>query len=105
MKYGDSSGKQNHYLILGPWSHAGTQNPATELGGLTFGNDSKLDMMQLHLDWFNWTLKNGEKPAFLEDRVSHYMMDQNKWKYANQLENVSNDTLTYYLSSPDSKAK
>jgi len=65
MKYGSKNGKANHYLIFGPWSHAGTRNPVTELGGLSFGSDSKLDMMQLHLDWFNWTLKNGEKPKLL----------------------------------------
>lgn len=105
MKYGNPSGKANHYLILGPWSHAGTRNPVTELGGLNFGSDSKLDMKQLHLDWFNWTLKNGKKPAFLEDRVSYYMMDQNKWRYANQIGNISNNTITYYLSSPDSDSK
>ncbi len=105
MRYGTASGKANHYLILGPWSHAGTRNPATELAGLTFGDDSKLDMMQLHLEWFNWTLKNGEKPAFLEDRVGYYMMDQNGWKYGSEFNKISNDSITYYLSSPDSDAK
>jgi len=105
MNYGNPSGKKNHYLVLGPWSHSGTRTPITELGGLTFGSNSKLDMKQLHLDWFNWTLKNGKKPEFLKDRVSYYMMDQNKWKYANQIGNISNDTITYYLSSPDSDSK
>lgn len=105
MKFGSSSGKASHYLILGPWSHAGTRNPVTELGGLTFGSDSKLDMKKLHLDWFNWTLKNGERPEFLKDRVSYYLMDQNQWKYANQFTDLSTDTLTYYLSSPESDAK
>ncbi|MEM6378660.1 MAG: CocE/NonD family hydrolase [Bacteroidota bacterium] len=105
MKYGNPSGKAKHYLIFGPWSHAGTRNPVTELGGLSFGSDSKLDMKQLHLDWFNWTLKDGEKPAFLEDRVGYYMMDQNQWKYSSQFEGLSNDTLTYYLSSPNSDAQ
>ncbi len=105
MTYGNPSGKANHYLILGPWSHAGTRNPVTALGGLTFGGDSKLDMKQLHLDWFNWTLKNGKKPTFLEDRISYYMMDQNTWKYANQIANISKDTITYYLSSPNSDSK
>ncbi|MEM9680777.1 MAG: CocE/NonD family hydrolase [Bacteroidota bacterium] len=105
MAYGSPTGKANHYLILGPYSHAGTRNPVTALGGLTFGSDAKLDMKKLHLDWFNWTLKNGKKPAFLKDRVTYYMMDQNKWMYANQLDKISNDTITYYLSSPQSDAK
>ncbi|MDY8135421.1 CocE/NonD family hydrolase [Aquimarina sp. 2201CG5-10] len=105
MKYGNPTGKTNHYLILGPWSHVGTRKPVTELGGLTFGNDSKLDMKQLHLEWFNWTLKNGKKPEFLKDRVSYYLMNKNKWKYLNEIGNISKDTITYYLSSPDSNSK
>jgi len=104
MKYGTAKAKANHYLILGPWSHAGTRKPETELGGLVFGDDSKLDMNQLHLDWFNWTLKNGSKPEFLQDRVGYYMMAQNEWKYTDQAENITKDTITYYLSSPDTKA-
>lgn len=105
MKYGNSSGKANHYLILGPWSHAGTRKPVTELGGLTFGSDSKLDMNKLHLDWFNWTLKKGKKPEFLKDRVNYYVMNQNEWMHANQMSAISNDSITYYLSSPDSNSK
>ena len=105
MKYGNPTGKANHYLIFGPWSHAGTRKPTTELGGLTFGDDSKLDMKQLHLDWFNWTLKKGKKPEFLKDRITYYMMNQNKWMYTNQIGDISKDTITYYLSSPDSDSK
>ncbi len=105
MKHGNPEGKSNHYLVIGPWSHAGTRNPVTKLGGLTFGSDSKLDMNKFHLDWFNWTLKNGKKPEFLHDQVSYYMMDQNKWKYTSQFENMTKDTLNYHLSSPNSDSK
>lgn len=105
MRFGNANGKLNHYLVFGPWSHGGTRNPVTELGGLSFGSDSKLDMNKLHLDWFNWTLKNGDKPEFLQKRVSYYMMNQNEWKYTDKWKNISNDTITYYLSSPDSSAK
>jgi len=105
MKYGNPKGKSNHYIIFGPWSHRGTRKPETELGGLSFGENSKLDIKKLHLDWFNWTLKNEDKPEFLKDRVSYYMMDENEWKYENEFKNISNDTLTYYLSSPESDAK
>ena len=105
MKHGKPDAKENHYLIFGPWSHAGTRNPETKLWGLTFGDNAKLDMKALHLEWFNWTLKDGTKPAFLEDRVRYYMMDQNIWKYTDQFDNITQDTLTYYLASPNSEAK
>ena len=105
MKYGSDSGRSNHYLILGPWSHAGTRNPQTELGGLTFGNNSKLDMKKLHLDWFNWTLKNQEQPDFLKGRVCYYVMDKNEWRHVRELNAISNTSLTFYLNSPDSDAR
>ncbi len=105
MRFGNPEGTSRHYLIFGPWSHSGTRKPVTELGGLTFGTNSKLDMKELHLDWFNWTLKNAEKPEFLKDRVCYYMMDRNEWKYKKQFKDISNDTLTYYLSSPQSEAR
>lgn len=94
-----------HYLIYGPWSHAGTRTPVTELGGLQFGEDSKLDMLNLHLQWFDWTLKDKEKPAFLKDRVAVYTMKTNEWQYANSFEALASDTMTYFLSSPDTEAK
>ena len=62
-------------------------------------------MIEFHLDWFNWTLKGGEKPEFLEDRVAYYMMNQNKWIYANQFDQLSNGSITYYLSGSDSDSK
>ena len=34
-------GKADHYLLMGPWSHAGTRTPERELGGLTFGENSQ----------------------------------------------------------------
>ncbi len=105
MKFGGEAGKSNHYLILGPWSHAGTRNPVTELGGLSFGSNSKLDMKELHLDWFNWTLKDGPKPEFLKDKVCYYIMDKNEWKHLSDYSKMSNASLTYYLTSPGSDAR
>ncbi|MET1260577.1 CocE/NonD family hydrolase [Flagellimonas sp. DF-77] len=105
MTHGRAAGTDKHYLLLGPWSHAGTRNPETELGGLQFGVDSKLDMKRLHLEWFDWTLKDGPKPAILRDRVVYYMMNRNQWQHAPTLADLSNEARMYYLSSPGSEAK
>ena len=94
-----------HYLIFGPWSHAGTRNPVTEMGGLKFGENSKLDMLKLHLEWFDWTLKGKEKPEFLKERVAVYMMKENDWHYEKSYDALTSDTLTYFLSSPESEAR
>lgn len=99
MKYGTEKAKSEHYLIIGPWDHAGTRTPKKEVGGLTFGDASLLDMNKLHTDWYDWTLKNGNKPEFLKKRVAYYVMAADEWKYADTLESISNSTRTLYLDS------
>ena len=104
MANASASAKEQHYLILGPWNHPGTRNPVTELGGFKFGADSKLDMLDLHLQWFDWTLKGKEKPTFLKDRVAYYLMESNEWKYTNSYENTATESIQYYLSSQETEA-
>lgn len=104
MKYGTDAAKAQHYLIIGPWDHAGTRTPKKEVGGLTFGDASILDMNKLHTDWYDWTLKGGPKPEFLKKRVAYYVMAADQWKYADSLESISNSTRTLYLDSSQGQA-
>ena len=104
MKYGTDAAKAQHYLIIGPWDHAGTRTPKKDVGGLTFGDASILDMNKLHTDWYDWTMKNGSKPEFLKKRVAYYVMAADEWKYADRLEGISNSTRTLYLDSESSHA-
>ena len=71
MEYGSEKAKQQHYLIIGPWDHAGTRTPKREVGGLSFGEASLLDLNDLHRQWYDWTMKAGDKPEFLQERVSY----------------------------------
>ncbi len=105
MEYGNPSSKKNHYLLIGPWSHGGTRNPKSELGGLKFGKNAVINMNQLYLDWFNWTLKEGEKPILLKNRLMYYEMGSNLWKHAAGLNSISNGEKVLYLSSMHSEAK
>lgn len=91
--------KDAHYLIIGPWDHSGTRDPKPEFGGLKFGEASLLDMNKLHKEWYDWTMKNGKKPAFLKKRVAYYVAGEEKWKYANSLEEIPTHTQKMYLSS------
>lgn len=47
-------------------------HPIGMSAGSTFGEASMVDMHQLHKDWYDWTLKGGQKPAFLKQRVAYY---------------------------------
>lgn len=106
MRYGSESAKQNHYLIIGPWDHAGTRTPAKEVGGLTFGEASMLDLNNLHKQWYDWTLKNGKKPDFLKKRVAYYVVGPGaeNWKYADDLNSISSEHRRLYLTSANAQA-
>jgi putative CocE/NonD family hydrolase len=101
MEYGTPDAKQNHYLIIGPWDHAGTRTPRREVGGLKFGEASVLDLNKLHTEWYDWTMKGGKKPEFLKKRIAYYVVGAGaeNWKYADSLESISNEKRTLYLAS------
>ena len=101
MKYGTPEAKENHYLIIGPWDHAGTRTPRREVGGLKFGEASVLDLNKLHTEWYDWVMKGGKKPEFLKKRVAYYVVGAGaeNWKYADTLEGISNEKRTLYLES------
>jgi putative CocE/NonD family hydrolase len=101
MEYGTPEGKQKHFLIIGPWDHAGTRTPRREVGGLKFGEASVLDLNKLHTEWYDWVMKNGKKPEFLKKRVAYYVVGAGaeNWKYADTLEGISNEKRTLYLGS------
>ncbi len=99
MQFGSETAKSKHYLVIGPWDHAGTRTPKKEFGGMTFGDASLVDLNKLHKEWYDWTLKNGKKPEFLKDRVSYYVAGEEKWKYASNLGATSKGERTFYLAS------
>ncbi len=106
MKYGNAAAKEKHYLIIGPWDHAGTRTPQKEVGGLKFGDASMLDLNKLHTEWYDWTMKNGARPEFLKKRVAYYVVgpDAELWKYADNLESIASERRTLYLTSQNGTA-
>lgn len=104
MQYGSDAAKAKHYLIIGPWDHAGTRTPKAEVAGLKFGQASLLDMNALHKDWYDWTLKNGAKPEFLKDKVAFYVTGEEAWRYAPTLDAVTARRETWHLDSTASRA-
>ncbi|MGA9829155.1 MAG: CocE/NonD family hydrolase [Rhodanobacteraceae bacterium] len=104
MQYGSAADKARHWLIIGPWDHAGTRTPKAEVGGLKFGPASLLDMNELHKSWFDWTMKDGKKPDFLKDRVAYYVTGEEAWRYAPSLDAVAARSEPMYLDSTASRA-
>ena len=91
--------RARHFLIIGPWDHAGTRTPQPEVGGVKFGPASLVDLPKLHVDWYNWTMANGPKPDFLKKPVAYYVMGAETWRYADSLEAVTAESRPYYLDS------
>lgn len=104
MKHGAPQVTPRHFLVIGPWDHAGTRTPKKEMGGVTFGEASLVDIEDLHRQWYDWVLKSGSRPAFLEDRVAYYEMGTEAWRYAENLESIGSARRALYLSSDGSAA-
>ncbi len=99
LKNTSAEGRAAHYLVIGPWDHSGTRTPKAEFGGLSFGPASLLDLPQLHLDWYAWTMGQGPKPSFLKKNVAYYVMGAETWRYADTLDAVTAERRPYYLAS------
>ena len=90
---------ERHYLVIGPWDHAGTRTPRPEVGGVIFGPNSVIDLIELHRKWYAWTLGGGCKPDFLRARVAYYVAGADTWKYVDELPDATAAYRELYLSS------
>jgi uncharacterized protein len=90
---------ERHFLVIGPWDHAGTRAPSMEFGGLRLGPAASLDLARLHLEWYAWTMEGGAKPAFLRKRVAYFMMGSDSWRYADALDAITARSELLYLNS------
>jgi len=97
MRHGTAAAKASHYLMIGPWDHGGTRLPQREVGGMTFGDASMLDMAKLDTEWYDWVIKGRARPAILEKRVAYYVTGAEVWKYADSLEAIGESPTAYYL--------
>ncbi len=99
LKHAPPAIRARHYLIIGPWDHAGTRTPRAQFGGLTFGPESLIDLPRLHLDWYAWTMQGGAKPEFLQKNVAYYVTGAERWRYAESLDAITSHAMLLFLSS------
>ena len=102
--------RAKHFLIIGPWDHAGTRTPTDEVSGVKFGKDAILDLNDLHRQWYDWTMKTGARPAFLKNQVAYYLIASGnscangEWKYADSYANLIANPKTFYFDSKNGDA-
>ena len=97
--------RAKHFLVIGPWDHAGTRTPTDEVAGVKFGPGAVIDLNDLHQKWYDWTMKSGPKPEFLKNQVAYYLLApgnsgaNGEWKYADNLESLVANPKTFYLAT------
>jgi uncharacterized protein len=89
----------NHYLLIGPYDHAGGQGRAqSSVRGYTIDSVANLNVNETVFEWFNHILKNGPKPGMLKNKINYQAMGTNQWKHVSSLKEMNNDTLTFYFT-------
>ncbi len=93
--------RKKHFVIIGPWTHPGVYQAKTNVdnAGLKFGKACLIDVLKLHLDWFDWVLKDGPRPPFLKNNFAYYVMEAERWKYADSLDALPSTATKWYLDS------
>lgn len=86
-----------HYLVIGPWDHAGTRTPALEFCGLKAGAASLVDLGELHCAWYAWVLGSGKRPEFLRGRVAYYVLGAEAWRYTDRLDHATGHHVRLHL--------
>lgn len=86
---GHPSEARPHYLVIGPWNHAGIRRPKEEFGGIKTGQQSLLNLLELNRQWYDWQLRGSDRPEFLRDYVAYYVLGADEWHYADRLDRVT----------------
>jgi hypothetical protein len=105
MQAASAAARARHFLVIGPWDHAGTRTPKPEFNGLKFGPASLVDLPQLHLDWYRYTMESGPKPQFLRKSVAYYVSGAERWRYADTLESITAQSRPLFLDSSGDGAR
>ena len=92
--------KANHYLLIGPYDHFGSQRSrkAAVLRGYAIDPVAQMDTPEITFEWLDYVMRAGKKPALLQDRINYQVMGANLWGHASSLEKASDHSLTLYLS-------
>jgi uncharacterized protein len=102
--------RAKHFLVIGPWDHAGTRTPTDEVAGVKFGPGAVIDLNDLHRQWYDWTMKSGPRPEFLKNQVAYYLLaagnsgGNGEWKYADNFETLIANPKILYLDSKNGDA-
>jgi uncharacterized protein len=97
--YGNKDAVKNHYLLMGPWSHAGAQGyPSKKIGSYKVDSLALLPITELVMDWFDYIFKGKNKPDILKNGVNYFVMGD-EWKHVASLAEMNKDSLHFFLTN------
>lgn len=76
----DSPRARDQHLLVGPWDHGGTREPAPMLGGVDFGREAVADVADLHRRWYDHWLKAEPSTRFAEPRCRAFQTGGAGWQ-------------------------
>lgn len=96
----------NHALLIGPYNHRSAQNKPG-----SHHSNYKLDPVALEKDtdelvfeWFDHVLYGKPKPKLVQNKVNYQIMGANKWRFANSLQALNQQAVTFYIQASPNKA-
>lgn len=100
-QFGNKEAVNKHHLLIGPYDHASGQGGVVKpmISSYRIDSAAMIGLNDIVLQWFNYTLRGGKKPEFLKDRVSVFVLGENKWRYFPSVQAMAKDTLQYRLDA------
>ncbi|WP_278553880.1 CocE/NonD family hydrolase [Elizabethkingia bruuniana] len=89
----------NHYIIIGPYNHSGAQGFITrEVSGMRIDPVAEIDLNTICFEWFDYILKDKNKPDFLKGKINYEVMGNNIWKSTSTMQDFDQTKVKYYLN-------
>jgi putative CocE/NonD family hydrolase len=100
LEHASTSARRASTLLIGPWDHGceSSSGPA-HAADLQFGPDAAVDLRRLHLEWFDWVMRGGRRPAFLDVPVRYFVTGEERWRAAASLPEATRSTSHRFLVS------
>lgn len=97
MAAAPAKARAKHFLIIGPFDHAGTRFPAAKVAGIEIPKAGLIDVMALDFAYYRWVLGLGPQPEFLKDTVAYFVLGADEWRYAPALDKLGTVDRVLYL--------
>ena len=94
-----SKNPAGQHLVVGPWTHGGVFRPVQTVRDLDFTPKSVVDMVDLHLRWFDHWLRGIDNGLMDEPPVRYFVTGINEWREASGWPPTDHDELRLYLRS------